>query len=157
MHFIYEWSGNSLIVGVFAPVNESIWEHLKLIFWPMLLWWFVGYLVLQKNHCFNAANWPGSRTVVVLLCPIVITSFYYTYSSALGIESFMLDIFSLVLGVTLAQSLALHIYNYAKCGKGCVVASFAVLILLAILFTVFTLAPPSTPLFQDSITKRYGI
>ncbi len=48
MHYIYQWSCNSPIVGAIAPVNESIWEHLKLTFWPMLLWWLAGKFALQK-------------------------------------------------------------------------------------------------------------
>ena len=48
LHFIYEWSGNQMVVGIFAPVNESVWEHLKLTYWPMLIWWVAGYLLLNK-------------------------------------------------------------------------------------------------------------
>ena len=38
MHFIYEWSGNNKIVALFAPVNESPWEHLKLLFFPFVIY-----------------------------------------------------------------------------------------------------------------------
>ncbi len=37
-HFLYDWSGNNLIIGLFSPVSESIWEHMKLIFFPMLIY-----------------------------------------------------------------------------------------------------------------------
>lgn len=36
LHFTYEWSQNNAIVGLFSAVNESTWEHLKLLFFPML-------------------------------------------------------------------------------------------------------------------------
>ena len=36
LHFTYEWSGNNPIVGLFSATNESTWEHLKLLFFPML-------------------------------------------------------------------------------------------------------------------------
>ncbi len=36
-HFIYGWSGENAVAGLFFPVNESTWEHLKLIFFPILL------------------------------------------------------------------------------------------------------------------------
>lgn len=34
LHFTYEWSGDNPAVGLFSAVNESTWEHLKLIFFP---------------------------------------------------------------------------------------------------------------------------
>ena len=31
LHFTYEWSGDNAVVGLFSAVNESTWEHLKLL------------------------------------------------------------------------------------------------------------------------------
>ena len=42
-HFTYEWSGKKVIIGLFSAVNESTWEHLKLLFFPMLITTFIGY------------------------------------------------------------------------------------------------------------------
>lgn len=43
-HFVYEWSGNNALAGLFTPVNESVWEHMKLVFFPMLLYsvWMIS-------------------------------------------------------------------------------------------------------------------
>ena len=62
MHFVYEWSGESIIVGIFAPTNESIWEHLKMTFWPMLIWWIVGYCLFSKRR-ISATQWFVSCVV----------------------------------------------------------------------------------------------
>ena len=35
LHFLYEWLP-SAITALFSPVNESLWEHVKLVFWPLL-------------------------------------------------------------------------------------------------------------------------
>jgi hypothetical protein len=37
IHFLYDLSGKSLLVGLIAPINESVWEHLKLPLVPTLL------------------------------------------------------------------------------------------------------------------------
>ena len=108
MHFVYEWSGNSIIVGIFAPINESVWEHLKMAFWPMLIWWLLGYFLLSINNKISAEEWFVSCAIAEIICLLVIVSFYYTYTGALGIESLILDIFSLFLGVAVGQCLALH-------------------------------------------------
>ena len=43
-HFIYEWSGENPIVGAIASVNASVWEHLKLLFFPALFYIIIEYL-----------------------------------------------------------------------------------------------------------------
>ena len=54
LHFVYEWSGESLFVGIFSPINESVWEHLKLLFFPMSVWILIGYFIFGKNeHYFK--------------------------------------------------------------------------------------------------------
>ena len=37
LHFVFEWSGESKVVGAIASVNESVWEHFKQGFWPLCL------------------------------------------------------------------------------------------------------------------------
>ena len=34
-HFVFEWSNENVITGIFTPINESSWEHLKLIFFSL--------------------------------------------------------------------------------------------------------------------------
>ena len=36
-HFFYHWSGEHPLVAAFSAVNESTWEHLKLLAAPVLL------------------------------------------------------------------------------------------------------------------------
>lgn len=157
MHNIYEWSGKSIIVGIFGPVNESVWEHLKLSFWPILIWWIAGYFILSNSNKISINQWVVSCTVAELVCPLVVLCFYYTYTGAFGIESLILDIFSLLLGIAVAQVLALHVYKYARSNLNFLCISVAILILLTATFTVFTFAPPHIPLFKDSVTGIYGI
>lgn len=157
MHFVYEWSGNLAVVGIFAPVNESVWEHLKMAFWPTLLWWGIGYVILSKKNSIPADLWLVSCSVSALISPLVITAFFYTYRGALGVEILVLDILSLLLGLTVGQLMALHIYHYAKLKPYSVYIALAALILMAAAFAVFTFFPPHIPLFQDANTGAYGI
>lgn len=50
-HFLYDWSGRLPVVGLFAPVNESVWEHMKLLFFPMLLYALFLCLKYKENLC----------------------------------------------------------------------------------------------------------
>jgi hypothetical protein len=156
-HFLYEWSGNQIFAGLFTPVNESVWEHLKMSFWPNLLWWLLGYLLFFKKVRIQPAQWILSCGVSLIVAPLVIVSFFYTYTGALGIESLALDIFSLFLGLAAAQVLAYYTYKNVNCSLSCLILSVIVIGLLAAAFLLFTFDPPHLPLFLDMASGRYGI
>ena len=157
MHFVYEWSGKSLIAGIFTPVNESVWEHLKMEFWPMLIWWIIGFFVLNKKNNIHVSDWLVSAAAAELTCLIFIVSFFYTYTGALGIEFLIIDIISFFLGIAVSQILSLHVFKYGNFDfKGLLIA-VTVIALLIICFVFFTFNPPHLPLFKDPITGTYGI
>lgn len=154
-HFLYDRSGKSIIVGIFTPVNESTWEHLKLSVYPTLLWYIAGLLFLQNK--INFYVWYICCVISIIMSCIVITCFYYTYTGALGIQSLFLDIFSLFLGLTIAQCLTLYIYNNAILTVFHYYLSIIIGSLIIISFTLFTFVPPKLPIFMDPETKQYGI
>ncbi|MCI9464920.1 MAG: hypothetical protein HFI48_13735 [Lachnospiraceae bacterium] len=97
-HFLYEWTGNSVIVGLFSPVNESIWEHMKLVFFPMLLYSFL-MIPRFKNDCpcISSAYCFG-----MLLGTILIPVFFYAYTFLTGRDVFFLDLADFVFSVVTA-------------------------------------------------------
>ncbi len=157
MHFAYGWSGKQAIVGIFAPVNESVWEHLKLSFWPMLIWWIVGYFVCEKKCNVDLTQWVVSAVSAMVICPLFIVAFFYTYTGAFSIESLLLDILSFLLGIAIAQLFALHLYRYAKFNSAWLLVAVVILILMLFAFIYFTFSPPHIPLFIDPETGTYGI
>lgn len=48
-HFFYQWSHESMLVGLFSPVNESVWEHLKLLFFPALAYMLIEQKAMGKT------------------------------------------------------------------------------------------------------------
>ena len=79
LHFAYEFSGNNSIVGIFTPVNESIWEHLKLSFYPMLIWWFISFIILTRKIKISAPNWSVSCAFSLIASPVIIVAILYKY------------------------------------------------------------------------------
>ncbi|EKQ51708.1 MULTISPECIES: DUF6512 family protein [unclassified Clostridium] len=154
-HFAFEWSGKSIIVGIFTPVNESIWEHLKLSTYPTFIWYISGFLLFQNK--INYYKWSICCVISVIVSAVVITCFYYTYTGALGIHSLLLDIFSLFLGLFIAQCLSLHLYKYMKITIFDYYISSLIGLLIILCFTLFTFFPPKLPIFMDPITKQYGL
>lgn len=154
-HFLYEILGESPIVALFAPVNESVWEHCKLVLWPMILWWLLYYCCRGKKYQIDKNKWFASALISLLVSLITMPALYYFYTGAFGVELLWVDILILLCVIAFGQLLGLHTYRY---GKG--IPAGLVLILLAaivLIFMWFTFFPPHLPLFQDGVTKSYGI
>ncbi len=153
LHFTFELSGYNPVVGVFSAVNESIWEHLKLAFWPTLLFALIEYSLIVDD----ANNFVLAKTVGVYAMVAVIPAIVYGYTALAGESILAVDIASFVTAVVIGQ---LASYKLLKCrdfaGRATWVA-LAFLVALLIVFIVFTFYPPHYPIFQDPTTGRYGI
>lgn len=158
MHFVYDWTGRLPAVGLFAPVNESIWEHSKLLFWPALVWWVLGYLLFSKREDIQAEGWLCSAAAGLYSGPLFITAFYYTYTGAFGFHSLFLDILSFFLGTAVTQLFGLRLYRRTKkTARSLTILAAAAVLLFGAAFLLFTFYPPQIPLFEDSLTGSYGI
>lgn len=155
LHFAYNFSKKSTFVGIFTPVNESIWEHLKLALYPTTLWYIIYFLIFKNNQSLDAKSLFAQCTCSILISMIIVVTFYYTYTGALGIHSLILDILSLVLGTSLGQTFS-FVY-FSKHDAANVKPYIFVYIILVAAFTFFTFMPPKLPIFLDSETKTYGI
>lgn len=156
-HYIYEWSGLSPIVVFFAPVNESVWEHLKMPYLPTLLWWTIGYIFLVKGTSISGSQWFGSCLPAIAACPLFVAAFYYLYTGATGIHSLTMDILSMVLGIVTVQLLATHLFKYGKFKPLWFPLSITIFIIIAAIFVILTYFPPHLPLFLNPHTGEYGI
>jgi len=152
LHFTFEWSGENPLVGVFSAVNESVWEHLKLSFWPALL-----YAIMEHRYLRGRTKrFLPAKAVGLYLMPLSIVSFFYLYRAFLE-ESLALDISIFILAVVIGQ-LASYKLMVRKGSSGISTGvSLLALALLAVLFVVFTFSPPRLPIFEDPTTGGYGI
>ena len=147
LHFLYEWLGENPVIGVFTPINESIWEHLKLVFWPLLVWWGVGYLIFKDKKNLSPTRWLTAGTASIFISMLFIVGWYYTWVYALETESSIIDIGSLFLAVPLSQLIAIHLYKVVKPRTVYLVLSSVIVVILAGLFVWFTFNTPDLPLF----------
>ena len=156
-HFLYRWTGGSPAAAVFLPVNESVWEHLKLTFYPMALWWLAVCPFLLRRKKVEFSRLFISFAVAALSAPVIIVSLFYTLQGAFGVESLVSDILILIIAVILSHRLALGVYRREGPSKGWFILAVIAVVLLVSAFTVFTFFPPRLPLFQDTPTGKYGI
>ena len=73
-HFMYRWSGGALLAGVFCAVNESVWEHMKLLFFPVFLFTAVQFCLGERDGLLAA------RAVSITAGLALIPTLYYTYT-----------------------------------------------------------------------------
>lgn len=143
-HFLYDWSGNRYFVGLFTPINESIWEHMKLLFFPMLLYALFLILKFEKEYpCVTPALCFGIVTGTLLI-PI----FYYAYTAILGKNMFLLDIAVFIFSIVIAFLLAYRFTLSCKLEPYTVLLCCLVCVLFAC-FMIFTYHPPDMKLFED--------
>ncbi len=150
-HFAYKLSGENFIVGLFNPINESVWEHLKLMFFPFLIWWIVIYS-FKKDKCKIPLNtWIVSAAVSLVLSPLLVVLLFYGYTGAFGIESVLIDILLTYLCYFIALCAAAHFLKYSSPNKLAAVISIIVIVIIFVAFIVFTINPPQFPIFISPV------
>jgi hypothetical protein len=152
LHFTFALSGNNPVVGSFSAVNESVWEHLKLPFWPSILWLLIILFPLRKT----VSNFFFAKTIGIILMLVIIPAVFYSYT-AFTEEIFVVDIATFMLAVIVGQTVSYKLYKQTGGSKLTEIIAIAVLAVLAIIFIIFTFYPPHLPFFMDTSTGQYGI
>ena len=138
LHFTYEWSGNNQFIASFSAVNESTWEHLKLLFFPMLLTTIIGFFYLEKS----CPNYWCARLFGILTAILFTIVFFYTYTGIIGTNFAFVDISIFFFAVILGELVSYTIF---------------LIIALFICFITFTYFTPEIGLFRDPVTGLFGI
>ena len=145
LHFIYDFFP-SAVTAVFAPVSESLWEHLKLIYWPFLIALLI-LVPMEKNSGYA----PWLLSLLVISATLEITA--YLFHIVCGGESLFFDIALFVL--LMAAGFLLPRLFHALTGKTFFTVLLWLLVLaLGLVILVFTWYPPRGPLFTDLSAVR---
>jgi hypothetical protein len=148
LHFTFEWSGGQAVVGVFSAVNESVWEHLKLGFWPAIVFCLIEFKYLKKA----TNNFLFAKTIGIYLIPIIIIVLFYSYTAILGESILVIDILTFIIAVIVGQLVSYRLLTDKTLTYNLDRVSLIALVLLGLAFVLFTFYPPQLPMFQDPIT-----
>ena len=148
LHFTYEWSGNNQIIGTFSATNESTWEHLKLLFFPMLIFAiFEGINIYKETN-----NYIEAKTIGIVFGMLFITVFFFTYTGIIGTNFAILDIGSFFVGVILSEILEYKVMQKESFSTSKTkLLAIIILSLITVLFIVFTFNPPNINYFRDPV------
>ena len=152
LHFVYEWCGEHPAAALISGINESTWEHMKLLAVPWLVWTAVELLVLWGDGSLFA------RAAGLLTGLVLIPALYYTYTGALGISSSLVNIMIFQLAVLAGFGVSWRLHGQRRFGAvGWQALGAAFLLAAAALFAWWTFAPPQLPLFVDPVTGTSGV
>ena len=152
LHFLYDWFGGAVWIAPFSGVNESTWEHMKLLFWPMLAFSAVQSLFFRERKDFWCIKLRGTLLGLTLI-PIL----FYTYNGAIGKSPDWLNIAIFFISAAVAYAYEVRLFNRPKATCNSPKAALFVLLAIAALFVAFTFLTPELGIFRDPISGTYGI
>lgn len=148
-HNMYEWIKT---LGWLFPVNESLWEHIKIIFMPYLIFAVVELFIIKPQ---DKLNYFAIKSLSLIIMPIVMIILFYTYSGIIGRNYMFIDILigiiTIIIGFIISAKLLLIEYKFQR--KLPLIITASVILLLLIIFTYI---PPRINLFFDHLEHKYG-
>lgn len=143
LHFLYDWTDGSFLVAPFSGINESTWEHIKLLYWPLLV-----FALIQRPQFSEYTAFWCIKLLGILLGLVLIPVLFYTYNGAFGKSPDWLNITIFYLATAAVFLLEWRLFktDTLRCRHpGLALASIC---MIGVAFVVFTFAPPELPLFQ---------
>ena len=152
LHFLYDWSGEAAFIAPFSGVNESTWEHIKILFWPVFIYAVIQSLFFREYKNFWCVKLRGALLGLMLI-PVM----FYTYNGAVGKSPDWLNI-----AIFFISTFILYLYEANQLDKESFYfcssrLSFAILCVIGFLFIFFTFNAPHLAIFKDPLTSAYGI
>jgi Family of unknown function (DUF6512) len=156
-HNLYDILGNNVLIGLIAPVNESMWEHWKIGLYPILIYSIIEYIFV-KGH---VKNFLFSRFIVIVVFEIICFSlvglWHILFKEASFTTNMIVDIATYFIGILIGQLAGYFISCKTKENKTLFYIAVVGIAIHIIIFILFTFNPPMIEYFKDSITGQYGL
>lgn len=154
LHFVYQLLGENSIIAWLVPVNESVWEHLKLIFYPMIIVSVIQYFCINQI----ANNYIEARTIGIFTAMSFVVIAFFTYTGIIGTNFFVVDILIFIISIILGEYVSYKLIKRKnESDKKTKILAIGIAVFLLICFIVCTYYTPEVNLFRDFQTGTYGI
>jgi len=153
LHFLFEATGHWPPAGAIAAVNESVWEHLKLTFWPALVWGLLEYRFQKASR----RNFWLAKAMGIYAMPITISIIFYAYTAIVGHSILAVDIATFGLAAVVGQLISYKIISDKERPGWLNFMGIVLIILLGAVYIVFTYVTPHCNIFLDETAGAYGI
>ncbi|MCH6231243.1 DUF6512 family protein [Microbacterium sp. CFH 31415] len=154
LHFAYDWSRHNRVVAVFAAVNESYWEDIKIAYWPVLVWFAVQFAL----GGWTVPGFVPAATIALYAIPVTMIAVVFGYKQLIRRNLLWIDILAFFLTVAVSLAVFALIATELAASGWTIGLSGLFLLVLGVAFTRYTLSPPEEPdVFVDPLNKRYGL
>lgn len=140
-HYLYDLFNENILIGIISPINESVWEHLKLVFFPTLVTIIIGYFYYKDLY----HDYLKSKTIALIYALIFTVVSFYTYSGILGHHVLFIDILIFII-----SCLIIFIKSLKNCNGDFSnnILYFVILFIIFMMFLIFTFYPLNIGLFK---------
>lgn len=152
LHFLYDWTNQAVWIAPFSGVNESTWEHMKLLFWPMLIYATVQSFFFKERQDFWCVKLRG-----ILLGLSLIPIIFYTYNGVIGKSPDFINIAIFFISAAIVYVYEARQFNKEMTSCKSQGLAFFCLCIIAVLFVLFTFITPQIGIFKDPVTQNFGI
>lgn len=151
-HFLYDVFP-SFLTSLFFPVNESIWEHMKMLVSSILIWEVILYFIFKINNYYFENFFLN--VLCTCLCSVFIFLIIYFPLYFIFGHSFFINVILLFASIFFSVNVGFSILN--KYNYNLEFFSFIAIIVIVIMFGIFTYYPPQNTIFLDPVSGSYGI
>ncbi|MDO4507841.1 MAG: DUF6512 family protein [Candidatus Saccharibacteria bacterium] len=151
-HFLYDWTKHNKIIGFFAAVNESTWEHLKLVIAPTFVW-----MIVELHFYSGNPGYIFARFISLLAMLLIIPLIFYAYTHFAKKSILVIDIGSFFVAIILGQLLFSWLISLGVSNLVLTHIGIIGMILIFFAFIMDTYVPQKDFLHKDPITHKYGI
>ena len=148
---MYEISGHNKFIAIFAAVNESTWEHIKIALTPSLLWGLYDGFVYGENP-----NYFPAKTLSLLTIIFMIPTVFYSYKAIFKKSTLWVDIPLFYFAIICSQLVFYHIIGLPPVTFIYEYLGTVGLFVIFGSYMVLTLQPFENFIFEDPISKKYG-
>jgi len=153
LHFLYDWLPNSLF-SIFLPVNESIWEHMKLIYTSFILSGIIDYILLIKNKIkFN--NFLLQLFITPIIGIILYLIIFIPIYNIIG-ENMFVSITLLFIIILIEEIISFYLLKKENIKYQKYIGIIGIIITY-IIFGYLTYKPIENYIFFDIKHGKYGI
>ena len=152
LHFLYEWTGKNAVIAMFSGVNESTWEHMKLLFFSLL-----AFALIQRRFFKEYKTFWSVKSVGIAIGLILIPVLFYTYNGAFGKSPDWMNIAFFFISAAVPFFAEARLFKKDRLQCKAPGPALAFIFFMGLMFVIFTFVTPKIPLFRDPTTGMYGI
>lgn len=153
IHNLYEWCPN-IVTLILSPVNESVFEHMKMIYTSYIIWIIVKYFILKKYN-IKENNFLLKELLTVLFNITLFLTIYWPIYSKFG-ENMLVTLTIYLVTIIISQTFNYFI-EFKKDSNVLNIISLIVIFLIYAFTTYLTYNPPICKLFLDPTNNSYGL